>query len=409
MLDWSYPFHTASLCWGYMEQVWSSAIGISTYALRQVPLLEAMVVCDGAMTALAFVKQYILYKACRPQIQDREKKRKMKEAVVQRCSEVYVLGVVDRYLLYIALYSFYIAASSISSYLETSTFASRLMYVVVCSATLPAVQNAVVRNRFTDRYLVAYDQQKLIFFKYSVSKLVVNTVQRLDEGIVEIRNYHIFMLYRHITLSYLWEVLQGYCFIGLLYHLRGQERTYYYYKAIKLSYYYNCGYMFNVMSRREAVSIMNGVVLSKRWKDLTQMEIIHAVYTLASSKFNVANDKTNVLLAISKFFSIWSGVCLLKLLTPFVDGMLLVAYMSHMYLNENSSQLFLRRGLLAVAIYCLLLLNTNDLIISVIFFASDVLYYAFDEIVFFVAHVRYIGKVLNFYRKRNHGNEYSDF
>jgi hypothetical protein len=57
----------------------------------------------------------------------------------------------------------------------------------------------------------------------------------------------------------------------------------------------------------------------------------------------------------------------------------------------------LKRYTMALYVYCLILTNANDLIISGFFVLNSVIIYIFEEILFFVRNLKDIKKILNYY------------
>jgi hypothetical protein len=57
----------------------------------------------------------------------------------------------------------------------------------------------------------------------------------------------------------------------------------------------------------------------------------------------------------------------------------------------------LKRYTMALCVYCLILTNANDLIISGFFVLNSVIIYIFEEILFFVRNLKDIKKILNYY------------
>ena len=48
---------------------------------------------------------------------------------------------------------------------------------------------------------VNYKENKVVFVSYSLSKCIISNIQDLDTSINHIQNYHIFVLYKYLTLD----------------------------------------------------------------------------------------------------------------------------------------------------------------------------------------------------------------
>jgi hypothetical protein len=177
--------------------------------------------------------------------------------------------------------------------------------------------------------------------------------------------------------------------------LRKFDTTYYYYKAIKLAYFYNSGFNFNVISREDSLYIINIIIKEKRWKDLVKVEVVNALYTLMSNRLETWTDTSHWLFYVSQFFAVWSIVCGLKLLNMYINTTLLVLYLTTWNDKDKVSESrTAKRILVTIVTYGLIILNTNDLVISMVFFGQEILYTFVDELIFFIKNEKDIKKVL---------------
>jgi hypothetical protein len=181
--------------------------------------------------------------------------------------------------------------------------------------------------------------------------------------------------------------------------LRDSDSTYYYYKAIKLAYYYSTGFLFNTLSKHDAIYIINVVIKEKRWFDIDKLEIVHAFYNVISSKYNGKDSLTTTLeLNFIKFCTLWSIISVLKMFTVQVIVCVFVLYLLFAEIF-NPTEDKLRRYVTCISICGLLLLHTNDLIISGLFVINPIIYYFAEEVVFFLKNSKDIKKILCFYNK----------
>jgi hypothetical protein len=365
-----------------LEGIFSIVRMISGQFLMDIPIFESLIVADGIVNAMVFAKELYLHKVS---------ERKMSKAVVatsyeeivQRCQNIYVVPVLDRYIFYYIL--------AMIAMCTGHPIPTGLLCITI---PLPYIQNSIARIGFVRQRIDGFQTMKGMFARYSLSKLIVKYVSRLDEGIDEIKNYHIFVIYKHISYQYCLEFIKSYIFIYFLYFLRGHESTYYYYKAIKFSYYYNSGYLFNIMKREDAIGVLNIVIHEKRWRDMYRVDIVNAIYSLTNDgEQRGFFDLVVMNIAMYKFFALWSGVCLLRMLDmySYVYRTLYVGMAGVIWTGQRKAKSIF----LLFVVHTLMMLNTNDLIITLLIFLHEMLYYIIQEIVFFSTNYKDICKVVN--------------
>lgn len=356
--------------------------------LRNVPLMEAMILLDGVVNASVFAREYMLYKLSAYRLDPLQ--RKYKKAIVDQCRRVYKLDVLDRYMLYLGTYLVYLGITP----WDTGT----TLYTLMCSLALPFIQNSIVNVRIIARFFASFNMHKRRFAKYSLSKLVVRSIASLDADIKEISNYNIFILYHFISTNMVYSFLKTYAFIYTLNWLRSDTSTYYYYKAIKFAYFYNTGYMFNVMTRKDAVFIINKITKDKRWNELGKIEVANALFTLISAEFT-----KDIAFQCLKLLSTWSMLCVLKLLSVYLNTILLGVYMWNVeklhwttWCSDNSTEK-LAKYAIGIVVYALVMLHANDLLIALVVFGHRFMFVIFEELVFYIQNYKSIGKVLEYY------------
>lgn len=210
-------------------------------------------------------------------------------------------------------------------------------------------------------------------------------------------------MYKYLSLDLVLDFVKSYFFIHVLYFLRNTEVTYYYYKAVKLAYYYSTGYLFNTITKDDSVYIVNIIIQEKRWFDIGRVEIVHAIYNIISFKYNKGTDlSTTLYLYMLQGFTLWNIVCLLKLCVFYISGIFIICclFLSEYYTQDNRKK-DIKRYITALIIYLLLLLDINDLVISVVFVFHPIIYYIFEEFIFFIRNIYDIKKVLSFYNKKD--------
>lgn len=390
---------------------------VQSSLVRKLPMLELMVILDGAVLGFVFAKEYVLYKVSEARIAQ-NKQTEYKQEVVKQCNQTYTLETLERYMMYTGVHLCHVVVSvclsNIAGLIVASsgqehsvhTAITTGMYVIGMGVVVPRIQNRIVKLKWVARCISNYLLHKETFLRYSVSKSIITAIQKLHPDIQEIRNYHIFVLYGHVSIEYFWDFVKAYGFIYLLNLLRGWESTYYYYKAIKFAYYYNTGYMFNTLTGQDAVYIINVIVNEKRWRDLAKIEVVNAFYSLTYLKLkNKQLDYwTDLQIVILKVFMVWSVVCVLKLFSIYVNTVTLIVYLLALWYScdnlENYSTIsVIKQVFAAVIAYVLIVLNVNDIIISLVFIANRGLYYICEEAAFYLNNRRDISKVVTFYTK----------
>lgn len=372
---------------------WFTQFVISKY----VPLLEGLIISDGIMNSIKFSKEYICYKITEKTFVTKEQEIKYKEDLLMKYNTLYTLSTIDRYVLYTIIHLQYMLLSIVLKPVYMDNF----VYMFFMLFTIPEFQNMVINNRYVAKYVTDYLKNKQMFIRYSISKLIINFIQNLDNSIANIKNYQIFILYRYLSFDLLYDVFKSYLLIYGLHLLRSMESTYYYYKAIKLAYYYKSGYLFNVVTKEDSIYIINVVINEKRWFDISKLEIVHAFYCLISEKFNKSNDSTNLSFYFIKFCTLWSIICLIKIFTIQLNTLLIIGYLTSVLYKKSNDNSSIKRVPIVIVVYLLVLLNTNDLIISSICVGYEFIYYLLKEIFFFIYNLDDIKKILKFYHKKS--------
>lgn len=375
--------------------------------VKNVSLLEAMIISDGVYNGLVFTKEYIYYKIKSNVIVKNKVIVDIKKELLNNYKNLYKLDIIDRYITYLILYFMYKFIITILLSWEItfkySQYINNICYMMFLLLVLPYIQNTIVTIKPINKFIGCYLTNKDIFIKYSISKIIINFIKNLDNRINFIKNSQIFILYRYISYNLVLDFIKSYCVIYLLYFLRNNGSTYYYYKMIKMAYYYSTGHLFNQISIEESIHMINIIVMEKKWYDLSNIEFVHAFYILINNKYN-NNDNIYVTfgLYLAQFVTLWNFICLLKILKTQIITILLIIYFLIDYkLNkENNKGNRIETVLMGLLLYILLLSNVNELIVSTIIVLYKFIYLMFLELVFFINNINDIIKVLDFYEKQ---------
>jgi hypothetical protein len=306
---------------------------ISMQLVKRVSTFETMAICDGIIST----------------------------------SLNYNLNIIDRYSLY--------ALTNIISYIYPNSVYLSIFLVI------PRVQNFITNNR----YIQIYHQNQKVFLYYFISKSAITFIKSLNSKFIEIKNYQIFVLYKYISFTLVVDFFKSFLFLQFIYLLRSFESTYYYYKVIKLGYYYTSGYLFNSITEDNAIYTINLLIKERRWYDISKIEYVHALYSLIDLKYQV-NKKRIVDVYnsyIFYFFSLWSIISLMKWF--------------NMYFNLGVFSFYvvsMGDPIVPCIIYTLMLIDINDIIIALVASNYKLVYYFLYELFFFVYNIQDIKKVI---------------
>lgn len=357
----------------------------------KVTLMESLLLCDGLICSLIFIKNTTILNLMTNLSNDKiQQTNFIHKKMIEKYNNIYILDVFDRYLLYLVL-----------TCLTVSLPQNTRFYLSILA--LPIIQNSIFKIPYINKKLKRYVKNKEIFLKYSLSKLTVNFIEQLHISIVPIPNYHIFIIYNTLSLSFLVDICKNVLFLTLLYILR--NNAYIYYKSVKLIYYNNVGFLFNIIPIKDACYLINVVIKEKRWYQLNKIEVINAFYTLILNKYNllvlnseVIDIKLELQLIMCKIFSLYTVVSLVKTIYNNVTSLCFIILMLFFTLFYITSQKARKSKLqIIIIINLLIIFNINDLIITVIIISNNVINYWLEEIVFFILNIDNVRKVLKVY------------
>lgn len=399
------------------------------YDFTKIPLMEMFILIDGLICAFTFFKEYTILKLSEStiriirttNIKTPINLKNTKKELVKKYNNIYILTTMDRYLVYLIIYFInFILELFLELFLDIDTivlgvfkeyrFNPRIFYYIIC---FPFFQNLICN--YNRKIIKKYNEDKEIFIKYNLSKLIIAFVEKLHPNILKIPNYHIFILYKNISFTYLYNTIKVYLFITLLYFLKGNSNLYYYYKAIKLAYFYETGFLFNIIPTEMAVYTANLVIKNKRYNELSKIEICNAFYILIKDKFKM-NEKSfyiNTVIVVLKIFSFWSLVSFSKIMYILLIKNIQVynlfyvfsaiIYSRHTTHTRRNTRVllnaFIKKLVILTVIYFLISFNINDIIITLTLLLHNVIYYILEEIYFFKSNNKNIRVVLAEYYK----------
>lgn len=343
--------------------------------IDNINLLITMFIFDGLINA------YIFWKLNSGELTEAE--------LVKQYSSLYILNSVQRYIFYYIVYGLeQLVVWWGQIHPENLMFILTMISILV---VVPPIQNEFMNVPFIKKFIGRSIEEPIILCKYSFSKIIINFVISLDDKIVGIKNYHIFILYNYITLENFYVFCKSFAFLHLLNVLKQTETTYYYYKAIKLAYYYNTGYLFNVLSKSDAIYIINVIIRDKLWEKITKIDVINALYTLILDKYDSDNKILKLYIQILNYFSVWS---LYYALTIFDTVGKIVCLLLYGVLNYNLDNLyFIIYKVVLLSLSITMEIRPSESALIHVFFPT--IYKITEEIIFYIKYKSNIKKVIN--------------
>ncbi len=237
-------------------------------------MLKLIFIIDGLISALHFFYGSYLQNS--------------HENIITEYENVYYLDTLIKYFMYIIL----CLINTIIQTLSRNVYSFPIILI-----TVPQIQNNITK-RFPEEIQIIRNIQEN-FLKFIVSKSIVTSLQKalLKKNIAtKIRFFTIKYIYNNFSLTFLLKCLKYYFLVVILYYLRSNKDTYFYYRSIKLAYYSNTGQFFGSLTRTQAI---------KTLKDSTDVDIyfVNALYIILQSESDILRDIRYYLI---KFFSILS-------------------------------------------------------------------------------------------------------
>jgi hypothetical protein len=355
-------------------------------------LMESLLLFDGIACSIYFLREFLILKLSLRKLS----KRAIivySEEIVDKYNSLYRLSTLDRYLFYLFIYFGY---NSINYFYKKNQYT----YLLILPIILPSIQNSLLGISFISKRVNNYIEHKNIFVKYSMSKMSVNFIKQLHPQIETIQNYHIFIIYKTLSIDFVWKIINNCLFIVLLNILRTYDSTYYYYKGIKMAYYYNVGYLYNIIPLGDAIYLANLIIKEKRWRELEKLEVVNAFFTLIVNKYEIFSSFSgsfwiNSQMILFQLFSLYSIVSVLKLITIYLSGIWIFTLL--IVLAVYFAKLNFKNIITSILVYFLIIFNINDLIITLVIITHKILYYWLEEICFFVKNTENVKKVIKMY------------
>lgn len=202
-----------------------------------------------------------------------------KNQVVKKVDELYFFTFIERYMIY------YIGS------LTVSLFGSVVGSIMGPILLLPFIQNRVP-------YKVEYREKLAVTTKYFVSEYLYKKLRALG---LYLDKRHTITIIKYLNYSKLVYIFKQFLFVHIMYLLYNNERLYFYYKTIKLTYLYNFNYSFTRINKKTALLTLQNLIKNDyNLIDITNVHHIHCLYVLIRDSHN-----TNLMFELYKWSSIW--------------------------------------------------------------------------------------------------------
>lgn len=353
---------------------------VNLFLYESTTWLRNLTVIDGLFCAYQYFKHKVLFDG-------KETKKVQKELYDKRAlTSNYALFTIERYVLYTCVYSIKLMFHKI--FYEDPYTLSLFAYIIV----IPGIQNALFGKSKLIRTLRGHIH---ICGKYILAKVVYQNLCKVSR--VDPKNMDIFAIYKILNTDVLLDMAKSYLTISVMYIMRNKQMTYYYYKAVKLAYYYNTGYLFNTMDPKDAIFLIQHVMNNGKWKKLSSIEFIHALYVLFAQQYNWHNFVAKVYCQTVCFFAIWSCFSFLKAIHYVTSaGILLILWAQ----DPRREGVCIEKGLRYAILYiCLVLLGIDDFVATVLYLQHTYLVFICKEVWFYLKNYKDIRRIMAYYDK----------
>jgi hypothetical protein len=231
--------------------------------------------------------------------------------VIKKYDNLYKLKSFERYILY-----------GMSSAIPLNFPIAYILTVPYCSNTLADIP-------YIWRMIKSARRATTSFGRYICSKMIIKGINSLHRGIIPIKNYNIFPLAHVLGEMHIINMtIKTIIYTMFLNYLRAYSSTYMYYKAIKLSQYYQTGHYFVKNSVGDAVNIVNEFIDKKDWRGLGDISVVNALYTLITHKLGQKRTVMNLRLHLYTFYALWNFVYVLQCVSWYIVGFFFIVHMS---------------------------------------------------------------------------------
>lgn len=312
--------------------------------------------------------------------------KETRKNIIRKHYSLYSINWINRIIIYNVLY--YI--SEIFNY-------KILINIFLTILVIPNVQNKIMKMKTIQKINDKISSETIILMQYLSSKYIIDYLKILVG--IRIHNYNIFLLINNLNVDVVYEFFQNFIFIWAMMILRSYEMTYYYYKGIKLSYYYKTGYIINkIENKDEARYLIKTMIDNKEWNNICKIENVLPIYNLIYDNYNcdILNIiKYNLIKFCITWF--WCEFFIIKIFTNnWLDLFILIIIIQMKSYIENVFRIFMLISTIYQSsniYYMILSLNITILILCKKYI-SMIIY----DVYFYIKNYDSIKKVIDYYK-----------
>ena len=188
----------------------------------------------------------------------------------------YKKSLFDRLLLYSFFYIVYMVPYNLTQNLHLFS----LIQIII---TFPYINNLLFEKISNLKYVLFYYKIKTQYLIYLKIKLYFCFIKYLDKHLIEV-NYKYDtndqLFYNVIKNNHFTILFKNLLYVIFMYFLRDNEQTYFFYKTIKLSHYYNSKFLFNKMDVFQSKILLENIFKKKEYHKMNSIEYAQSIFRI---------------------------------------------------------------------------------------------------------------------------------
>lgn len=271
---------------------------------------------------------------------------------------------------------------------------------IVPIISYPYISNYIFNYLKQFYYIKKYYKLKNEYLIYLKVKLYYCFIKYLEPEVINISYMFDFsdqVFYNVIKNDHFLLLSKNLLFTYIMYILRSYESTYYFYKAIQLSYYYNSKYMFKTVDLKNAKNFFKNIFINKNYHNLNSIDYSNCFYSLCISK--KADDETkfweimkiNILYYSALFNIVWGLSWIFHFYTssyiPFFFNLILRIIFIYYIVTKILYKRLVFQYIYLIHIFLVSIvsiLSTGDLILTIYMFLYSFICLYFNITYFFI-------------------------
>lgn len=312
---------------------------------------------------------------------------KVAQKTLEKGRQVYQVPLLLRYVLYMCMtmvYCVFEKTTTIDQFLVIMI--AKVLWCTVC--TDPTIQRWIVEKTVVSHGVKTLYSHCSMCSKYIVSKCVLLCIRNVHADIVDIPNYHIFLLYKQIHWTSVRQLSKTVCLVLVMRYLRTDIDKYVWYKVLKIAYYYNSGHVFSTMTKEQAVIELNDIILNKKWSSWNSVETVNSIYTLVRTR--VQDVAFTMSFQFGVVMAIWSVFYTVHVMNVWLKSVYWTMYCA-ISVTTSLSHYIVLCGMIMMTEY-------NPLMAALMMYFQHVFEYIISEIVFYSGHYHRIQQCIRHIR-----------